>query len=296
MKRLANSFTARLGMAGAIASAMLFAVPAPAQDSRLSLADRVTRLEQQAQNQDQGGVGMVNQMQAMQAQLRQMQGQIEELQHQLQEAKDSSKAQYVDLDSRIGRLENGAGGNAGAGNANAAPASAGSAHGVAAPAAATETKNPAAANPADGKGRNGDAKAPAAAPGDQAAAQASYDTAFKALRGGDYVQASRGFRTFIQQYPDSPLTPNAYYWLGESYYVTMNYPVAAEAFQRLLAQYPQSDKAADAMLKLGYSQLELKQADQGKATLKSVTTKYPGSKAAGLAQERLRRLQSQPAN
>ena len=58
MKRLANSFTARLGMAGAIASAMLFAVPALAQDSRLSLADRVTRLEQQAQNQDQGGVGM----------------------------------------------------------------------------------------------------------------------------------------------------------------------------------------------------------------------------------------------
>lgn len=290
MQRLATSFTARLGMAGAIASAMLFAVPALAQDSRLSLADRVARLEQQAQNQDQGGVGMVNQMQAMQAQLRQMQGQIEELQHQLQEAKDSNKAQYADLDARLGRLENGVG----ASNANAAPASAGSAHGAAPAAAAAEAKNPPAANAADAKGKNGDARTPAA--GDQAAAQASYDTAFKALRGGDYVQASRGFRTFIQQYPDSPLTPNAYYWLGESYYVTMNYPVAAEAFQRLLSQYPQSDKAPDAMLKLGYSQLELKQPDQGKATLKSVTTKYPGSKAAGLAQERLRRLQSQPAN
>lgn len=287
-QRLANSFTARLGMAGAIASAMLFAVPALAQDSRLSLADRVTRLEQQAQNQDQGGVGMVNQMQALQAQMRQMQGQIEELQHELQELKDSSKAQYTDLDSRIGRLEHGAGGTAAAnaGNANAAPAAAGSAN--AAPAAPA----PVAADTKGGKGS--DTKAPAAA--DQAGAQAAYDTAFKALRGGDYVQASRGFRTFIQQYPDSPLTPNAYYWLGESYYVTMNYPVAAEAFQRLLSQYPQSDKAPDAMLKLGYSQLELKQPDQGKATLKSVTTKYPGSKAAGLAQERLRRLQQQPAN
>ena len=283
-QRLANSYTARrLGMAGAIASAMLFAVPALAQDSRLSLADRVARLEQQAQNQDQGGVGMVNQMQALQAQMRQMQGQIEELQHQLQELKDSSKAQYTDLDSRIGRLESGAGGHAGAGNAGAAPATAASAA-------------PTAPVAAEAKGKGGDAKAPAAAPADQAGAQAAYDTAFKALRGGDYVQASRGFRTFIQQYPDSPLTPNAYYWLGESYYVTMNYPVAAEAFQRLLSQYPQSDKAPDAMLKLGYSQLELKQPDQGKATLKSVTTKYPGSKAAGLAQERLRRLQSQPAN
>ena len=118
----------------------------------------------------------------------------------------------------------------------------------------------------------------------------------KALRGGDYVAASRGFRGFIQQYPDSPLLPNAYYWLGESYYVTMNYPVALEAFQRLLSQFPQSEKAPDAMLKLGYSQIELKQVDAGKATLKNVSAKYPGSKAAGLAQERLRRLQLQSAN
>ncbi|MBT2115519.1 tol-pal system protein YbgF [Dyella sp. LX-66] len=288
-QRLANSYTARrLGMAGAIASAMLFAVPALAQDSRLSLADRVARLEQQAQNQDQGGVGMVNQMQALQAQMRQMQGQIEELQHQLQELKDSNKAQYTDLDSRIGRLESGAGNHAAAGSdANAAPASAGSTHAASAAAAAAAT---------DTKGKPGDTKAPAAAPADQAGAQAAYDTAFKSLRNGDFVAASRGFRGFIQQYPDSPLMPNAFYWLGESYYGTMNYPLAAETFQRLLSQYAQSDKAPDAMLKLGYSQLELKQAEQGKATLKSVTTKYPGSKAASLAQERLRRLQQQPAN
>lgn len=289
-QRLANSFTARLGMAGAIASAMLFAVPALAQDARLSLADRVARLEQQAQNQDQGGIGMVNQMQALQAQVRQMQGQIEELQHQLQEAQDKNKAQYVDLDSRIGRLESGAGSHAAASANAAASAPAPAASANPAPAAPA-----AAATDAKAKGKEKDGK-PAAAPADQAAAQAAYDAAFKSLRGGDYVGASRAFRSFIQQYPDSPLTPNAFYWLGESYYVTTNYGVAAEAFQRLLSQYPQSDKAPDALLKLGYSQLELKQADAGKATLKSVTTKYPGSKAAGLAQERLRRLQQQPAN
>jgi len=120
--------------------------------------------------------------------------------------------------------------------------------------------------------------------------------AFKALRAGDYVQASRQFRSFIQQYPNHALTPNAYYWLGESYYVTMNYPVALESFQRLLSQFPQSDKAPDALLKVGYSQLELKQNAAAKATLSSVTTKYPGSKAASLAQERLQRIQQQPAN
>ncbi|UGB46217.1 tol-pal system protein YbgF [Frateuria edaphi] len=280
---LAKRFSARLGMAGAFASAMLIAVPALAQDSRLSLADRVSRLEQQAQAQNQGGTSLVNQVQQLQSQVQQLQGLVEELQHTVQQLEEKNKAQYIDLDSRLGRLEgNGAGTNStAAGNTPASTASA---------AAAATPANPAqapAVAPADGS------SAPAAAP--DANAQAAYDTAFQALRGGDYAQASRGFRSFIQQYPDNSLTPNAWYWLGESYYVTMNYPVALEAFQRLLSQFPQSEKAPDALLKVGYSQLELKQADAGKATLQQVTSKYPNSRAASLAQERLRRLQLQSA-
>jgi len=273
-------------MAGAIASVMLFACfasPVLAQDSRLSLADRVALLEQQAQNKDQSGMGMVNQMQQLQAQVQQLQGQIEELQHNLQELNDKNKAQYADLDSRLGRLE---GGSAAAGNAPANPQ-------AGTPPAAVAVVAPAAGNT---NSNNGQANAPAAGSADPAAAQAAYDVAFKALRAGDYVQASRQFRSFIQQYPNHALTPNAYYWLGESYYVTMNYPVALESFQRLLSQFPQSDKAPDALLKVGYSQLELKQNAAAKATLSSVTTKYPGSKAASLAQERLQRIQQQPAN
>jgi len=280
---LAKRFWARLGMAGAFASAMLVAVPAMAQNSRLSLADRVSRLEQQAQAQNQGGTSLVNQVQQLQAQVQQLQGQVEELQHSLQQLEEKNKAQYIDLDSRLGRLEgNGAGTNSTpAGNA---PASAGTSAAAATPANPVQAS---AATPASG------GSAPAAAP--DANAQAAYDSAFQALRGGDYAQASRGFRSFIQQYPDNTLTPNAWYWLGESYYVTMNYPVALEAFQRLLSQFPQSEKAPDALLKVGYSQIELKQADAGKATLQQVTSKYPNSRAASLAQERLRRLQLQSA-
>jgi tol-pal system protein YbgF len=288
-KRLANSFTARMGMAGAIASAMLFGVPAYAQDSRLSLADRVSRLEQQAQNQNQGGTSLVNQVQALQSQLQQMQGQIEELQHQLQEANDKNKAQVTDFDSRLGRLESGAGAaGANSGNANPNP-----------PPAANAAPPPAVVPPAAAAGKAAPGAAPAAGKGvapTNASAQAAYDDAFKSLRAGDYVKSSRDFRVFIQQYPDSPLLPNAFYWLGESYYATSNYQVAMEAFQRLVSQFPQSEKVPDALLKVGYSQIELKQVDAGKATLKNVTAKYPGSKAAGLAQERLRRLQAQPAN
>ncbi len=281
MKRLANSFAARFSMAGAIASAMLFAFPAFAQDSRLSLADRVTRLEQQAQNKDQSGIGMVNQMQQLQAQVQQLQGQLEELQHQMQTLEDKNKVQYGDLDSRLGRLE---GGNTGTGAAAINGAQAQSGQPAAPASSAAAPKNSTAAQPGAGQSA-------AAGGADPAAAQAAYDVAFKAIRAGNYVEASRDFRSFIQQYPNHPLAPNAWYWLGESYYATTNYPVALESFQRLLSQFPQSDKAPDALLKVGYSQLELKQNDAAKVTLTKVTTQYPGSKAASLAQERLQRLQ-----
>jgi tol-pal system protein YbgF len=273
---LAQRCMARIGTAGAIASAVLFVAPLHAQDSRLSLADRVSRLEQQVQNRDQGGTSLVNRLQQMQAQMQQMQGQIEELQHQLQELQDKSKAQYVDVDSRLGRLEH-VGASPAQGNP---PAGAASAPGNGQPAAAGSAPAPAGA---ESSGKH------VPTPAD-ASMQAAYGTAFKALRSGDYVSASRGFRDYIQKYPDTSLTPNAFYWLGESYYVTQNYPVALEAFQHLLKQFPDSEKAPDALLKLGYTQLELKQSEAARSTLESVVARYPGSKVAGLAQERLRRL------
>ncbi|MBN8713121.1 MAG: tol-pal system protein YbgF [Xanthomonadales bacterium] len=260
-------------MAGAIATAMLFAFPAFAQDSRLSLADRVTRLEQQAQSRDSGGVGMVNQMSQMQAQLRQLQGQIEELQHHLQQLDDKSKAQYIDLDSRLSRIEQGGAGNAGA---------------AAGAGAAASGANTAAAN------ATAPASAGSAAPlsaADNDAAQAAYGVAFKSIRDGNYVAAAREFHAFVEQYPNHPLAPNAWYWLGESYYVTTNYPVALEAFKQVVSQFPDSEKAPDALLKVGFTELELKHEADGKAVLTSVIGKYPGSNAAQLAQERLRRLQ-----
>ncbi|WP_369926863.1 tol-pal system protein YbgF [Xanthomonas sp. NCPPB 2632] len=290
-KTLATSYMARLGMAGALASAMLFALPVTAQDTRLSLADRVARLEQQSQAQA-GTTTLVNQVNDLQQQVSQLQGQIEELQHQNQQLQDSQKAQYADVDSRLGRIEKG--------GAPAQPAAA--AQGTPSPAqppAASAQGNAVPGAAAAGAAAGSTAAAAAAgAPSQPANAdqQAAYDAAFKSLRAGDYVTASRGFRDFLVKYPDSPLAPNAYYWLGESYYVTMNYPVAIEAFQRLVKQYPQSDKVSDGLLKVGYCQIELKQQDAAIATLKQVGTKYPGTKAAGLAQERLRRLQRQTAN
>ena len=106
-------------------------------------------------------------------------------------------------------------------------------------------------------------------------------------------RSARRFQTFLDQYPDSGLAGNAYYWLGESYYVTQNYKIALQSFQTLLQRYPESQKAPDAMLKVGYSQYELKQWDQAEATLNQVVQTYPDTTVARLAQGRLRALKSE---
>ena len=85
-------------------------------------------------------------------------------------------------------------------------------------------------------------------------------------------------------------TPNALYWLGESYYVTQNYALAMPQFQALLARYPTHDKAAGALLKVGLCQYGLRQLNAAEATLSKVIDRYPGTEAARSAEDRLQAL------
>ena len=276
---------------------------------RLSLAERVERLEQQQAGGHGGNpVDLVNQNQALQAEVQQLQGQVEELKHQLDEAKQRNKDQYIDLDSRLGRLE----GHAPGGAPPAAPGpnaresaqppdielGAGASPQAGTPGSAHDVPERARQNVGElREDERGDLNAPnnaaaGAPPADAAGEQPTYDAAFAALKDGRYAEAARRFQGFLDQYPNSGLAGNAYYWLGESYYVTQNYKIALQSFQTLLQRYPDSQKAPDALLKVGYSQYELKQWDQAEATLNQVVQTYPDTTVARLAQGRLRALKT----
>ena len=274
------------------AAVLLVTVALPAQAQRLSLAERVDKLEQQAHGNPQGNIELVNQINALQAQVQQLQGQVEELHHQLDELKSRSKDQYIDLDSRIGKLEGRAPGApppAGPGNAN----NNGQMQDI-------ELGTPGAATPVAPAPGNANAAPPPVAPAANVPPQsapaptedpkAAYDAAFSALKDGRYAESARRFQNFIEQHPGDDLTPNAYYWLGESYYVTQNYPISQDTFRKLLAQYPNSQKAPDALLKIGYCQYEQKQWAQAETTLNQVVQQYPNTMVANLAQGRLRAL------
>ena len=91
---------------------------------------------------------------------------------------------------------------------------------------------------------------------------------------------------------DAPLLlPNAWYWLGESYYVTQNYELGVDAFRTLLDDHPGSRKEADALLKLGYCQQELGDRNAARSSLQEVMRQFPDTTAARLASQRLGQLQ-----
>ncbi|WP_245778852.1 tol-pal system protein YbgF [Dokdonella immobilis] len=282
-------------------TAAALAAPASAQQ-RLSLSERLERLEQQASGRGgaQGSIELVNQIQALQSQVQVLQGQIEELRHQLSEAQGRAKDQYIDLDSRIGRIE-GRSGPAAAPAAGPGPVDQGLQDielGTPPQGDTNSSLTPGDAQLAPPDEAGNAAPLASDSPGadlppdaaDPEAEKRAYDEAFSALKDGRYAESARRFQTFIAEYPNGDLTGNAYYWLGESYYVTQNYRVALETFNTLLSRFPQNQKAPDALLKTGYCQYELKQWDAAEATLNSVVETYPNTTVARLAQGRLRAL------
>ena len=271
---LARGLTGLMMLAAAIAAA------SPASAQRQSLGERVTALEQQAavqaQSSSQASVEQLNRINQLQSEVQSLRGLVEQLQNEIEQLKQRGRDQYVDIDTRLQRLEGG----------GSPPPAASATRPPAADTTTDQATEPAAAiggpsNPPPGTGN----------PADEAAA---YGAAFDSLKAGDYVASARGFHAFLEAYPNAALAPNAWYWLGESYYVTQNYPLAAEAFDTLLTNFPDSGKAPDALLKLGYAQLEMGRRSEGERTLRQVMDRYPGGDVARLAESRLRALDFEP--
>ena len=278
---------------GTVVAALVAATPAMAQ--RLSLAERVTRLENQAnvaaQGETQGKLDAQNRIVELQGEVASLRSLVETLQHEIEQLRQTQRQQYMDLDGRLARLD-GTAPRATTPDSDDAPAASFSADRPAPSAGGFVDADPVDPDndPTLKAGDDRTAFDPAT-PGDPAAEEAAYQAALDTLvERFEAADSARMFRSFIDSYPQSALIPNAWYWLGESYYVTQNYELAQDAFDVLLRDHPGSRKEADAMLKLGYSQIAQGDAGAGEATLRALVTRYPGTDAAAKAESRLRTL------
>lgn len=118
-----------------------------------------------------------------------------------------------------------------------------------------------------------------------------YQNAYNDYVRGNYSLAVLGFKEFLKKFPQSELSPNAQYWLGECYYSLKDYETAAREFDRVATTYPQSNKTPGALLKQSYSLVELQRPAEAKAKLNELLAKYPNSPEADQARERLRRME-----
>jgi tol-pal system protein YbgF len=115
-----------------------------------------------------------------------------------------------------------------------------------------------------------------------------YDTAYADYNKGRYPLAIQGFQEYLNAYPNTDLSDNAQYWIGECLYAQKKHKESIAAFDKLLKQWPQSDKAAAALLKKGYALIELGQKAEAVVQLQYVMHEFPAAEESRLARARLR--------
>ncbi|WP_313953437.1 tol-pal system protein YbgF [Accumulibacter sp.] len=204
-----------------------------------------------------GQMELANQIQALRDENARLRGQVETLNYELEAAKKRQQDFYVDLDGRLRKIE--------------APVASGT---DAAPA---------------GGSQQAPAESPKKVASDPATETREYEAALNLFRANKLKEAAAAFEAFAKAHPDSTLTPNAYYWLGNAHYALRDCKKGIDAQRMVVSKWPAHAKAADALLNVATCQQELGDSKSARATLEALLAKYPESSAANAARQRLKK-------
>jgi len=121
----------------------------------------------------------------------------------------------------------------------------------------------------------------------------AYQAAYSDLASGRYGLARDAFTEYLRRYPDTEVSDNAQYWIGECSYALGDFQGAIEAFKKVAENYPKGDKVPAALLKTGIAYSRLKDMSSARKYYAQVAQKYPKSDEARLARERLAQKSAQ---
>jgi tol-pal system protein YbgF len=197
---------------------------------------------------------------------------FDELKQQLSVLTERMEASDVQMSRRIGALEARL-------TPGSSPAPIGSRPGPSATGQTPQSGSPTGESPGS---------TPAAGSTSSAEAKRLYQAALSDYQRGKFDLAAQGFRAYLEQAPHGDVADTAQYYLGESLYSAKDYRTAIGEFERLVRDFPQSPQVPSALLKTGYAYYEVKDGVQGRRALRTLVEKYPTSKEAKLAEERLR--------
>lgn len=226
---------------------------------------------------------MLDLLESLKTEVSSLRGEIEVQTHTIEQLKQKQRELYTDVDGRLQRVEKN-------GSTNSSILTTSESVEITSTVENTESSNEETSETsviADSTDSDVAKKL------DPAKAEAAYQKAFKLLKDSRYDQALVAFKSFLKDYPTNPFSDNAQYWLGETNYVMQKYELAINEYQALLSTYPDSKKVSHALLKIGYSYDALGNKPDAKKTLEDVKAQYPGTTAARLATERLRKIGSE---
>jgi tol-pal system protein YbgF len=139
------------------------------------------------------------------------------------------------------------------------------------------------------------APTPSPAPGPvsgkpSAGEEADYNKALKLALNGKPREAKAAFSDFLARHPQSALSPNVRYWIGESDYIQGNMSQAAQSFSEVSTRYAGHHKAADSLYKLGMVQEKLGDTAAARTAYETLVRDYPSSELTGNAKRKLEQL------
>ena len=244
-----------------------------------SLQERVRVLEDTVKGQ--GLVDLLRDVEQIKTDLAKLRGQNEVLTYELEQAQKRQRDLYLDLDSRLRKLETGSGAPPAGGQGGPPPAGDNAAPLPGSPA-------PPGAGPPTGAGPPppGPRGALSSAT-DVVGEQRAYDAALDQFKSGNYAAAVTSFQGFARANPKSALAPSAMYWAGNAQYALKDCRAAIATQRQMIATYPDSQKVPDALLNIASCYSEMRDNAGARRALEEIVAKYPGTETAAKAKQRL---------
>jgi len=238
-----------------------------AQSQQLdTFSSRIGKIED-AVGKNQAVLELFREIESLRAELAKIRGQIEVLNNGVETAQKRQQDFYIDLDTRLRRLES-------------APV----------PPSGAIAPEPGVPSPSSTPGAKPGLVGAPPSGATSGAEMRAYEAAQNLRRIGNYQGAILGFQSFIKQYPKSPLASGAQYWIGDSFFNMRDFRTAITSQRLLLVSYPDSAKVPDALLNIASAQLEMGEAAAARKTMEEILAKYPASEAAEKAKRRLASL------
>jgi tol-pal system protein YbgF len=225
------------------------------EEARRQISDLSIKMNERVDTLSRAQIELVNQIQSLREENARLRGQVETLQYELESAKKRQQDFYVDLDGRLRKLET-------------------------IPAQPAEPVVP---------GDAGSDPANKPSPADPAAETRDYEAALNLFKANKLKEAGNAFEAFAKAYPESTLTPNAYYWQANALAAQRDCKRAIDVYRIVTTKWPQNSKAPDALIGVASCQQELGDAKSARTTLEAVVIKYPDSPAASTAKQRLKK-------